>query len=201
MNLQENIQRIKQVMGLNEIEIRDKPMFSGGSKDVYPVIGNSNIIYKVSGYNDLQGEKELFGEYPDLFCHTYGEIKKLKNPDFKKSSSFDNTYDNNGKKYEYTPKDEDSYYLAYEKLDTNKFENFYNTIMDVFNTYATDEIKGLKNTTRYPGNSVDYFHGIIFEIATNPNKDHVVKMFHSMNQVIEREAPKYYNDYLNFVDL
>jgi hypothetical protein len=205
MNLQENIQRIKEVMGLNEVEVRSKPVYSGSYKDVYPVESNPDIVYKVSGYYDLLGEKNLFGENPDLFSKTYGEIKKLNSPNFKWSSSYGTDYMNvNGEKSEYVPNDkeidEKSYYLAFEKLDTKKFEDFYSTMQEVYNTYATDEIKKLWEYNAY-GNKIDYFFSIIFEIATNLNKNEVVDMFHSMNPIIEKETPQYYSDYLNFVDL
>jgi hypothetical protein len=95
---------------------------------------------------------------------------------------------------------EKSFYLAFERLDTKKFEDFYSTMQEVFNTYATDEIKELWEINRY-SDEINYFFSIIFEIATNPNKDKVVDVFHTMNPIIERESPQYYSDYLNFVDL
>jgi hypothetical protein len=203
MNLQENIDRIKQVMGLNEL--RSKPVYGGSYKDVYPVESNPDIVYKVGGYYELLGEKDLFGKHPDLFSNTYGEIKKLNKPNFKRSSSYGADYMNvKGEKSEYVPNDkeisEKSFYLAFERLDTKKFEDFYSTMQEVFNTYATDEIKELWEINKY-SDEINYFFSIIFEIATNPNKDEVVDVFHTMNPIIEREAPQYYNDYLNFVDL
>jgi len=188
MNLQENIDRIKEVMGLiSELDIKKKNPVEGSYKNVYMSPNNPDIIYKFAEYADLMGEKVLFDEFPDLFSIPIGDIKKS-NETVTHRKPNGETYVNN------------YYYLAFEKLDTKKFEDFYSAMQEVFNTYATDEIKKLWETHRY-SNKIDYFFSIIFEIATNLNKNEVVDMFHSMNPIIEKEAPQYYSDYLNFVDL
>lgn len=188
MNLQENIDRIKEVMGLiSELDIKKKNPVEGSYKNVYMSPNNPDIIYKFAEYADLMGEKVLFDEFPDLFSIPIGDIKKS-NETVTHRKPNGETYVNN------------YHYLAFEKLDTKKFEDFYSTMQEVFNTYATDEIKKLWETHRY-SNKIDYFFSIIFEMATNLNKGEVVDVFHTMNPIVQREAPQYYNDYLQFIDL
>jgi hypothetical protein len=80
------------------------------TKSVWPSKNNPDIVYKFTtdeeGLLELKEEKYLSETYPDLFCKTYGEIKKIKNPKYTLENS-------NGEEY--------FYYLAYERLDTRRF--------------------------------------------------------------------------------
>jgi dipeptidase len=195
MNLQENIHRIKEVMGLvSELNIKRKSHDSGSYKNVYFSENNPDIVYKVSDLGALQYEQAIFGKYPDLFCNPIGEPKKM-------SETISRTK-GNGEKFE-----DDVYYLAYEKLDTEKYMSFYRNMEDTFENNVNDEIKKeaeekgwIKKIPNEWGTN-DYFEFCIYNICTDPDKMGAVKLFNTMAPIVKQENPNYYNNYLQFIDL
>jgi hypothetical protein len=193
--LQENIHRIKEVMGLiSELNIKRKGSDSGSYKNVYFSENNPDIVYKVSDLNGLRYEQAIFGKYPDLFCNPIGEPKKM-------SETISRTK-GNGEEYE-----DDVYYLAYEKLDTEKYMGFYRNMEDTFENNVSDEIKKEAEekgwTKKIPNGwgTNDYFEFCIYNICTDPYKRDAVKLFNTMTPIVKQENSNYYNDYLQFIDL
>lgn len=172
-----------------EIAVQTKGVLgSGGYKDVYASKTNPNIVYKVGDKSDLEYEQSLFNEYPNLFCKTYGEVKKLKHPKFVHSSSYGTTLHNyDGSKTNYVPSqndiDEKSYYLWYERLDTKRFEKFHERISQVFLDSDYD------------------FNEVTLEASRSDNKKEGMSVLLSMKDVVKENASDLYNDYVNFINL
>ena len=187
MNLNENIRRIKEVMGIiSEIQIQNKYFGEGSSKNVYYSSSNPDIVFKVSDYGDLKYEMDIFNKYPDLFCKTYGEIKKL-------SETVTRTR-GNGEKYE-----DDVYYLSYEKLDTEKYVYFYRNIEQVFEDHdVIDEIEMVVNNEGWVDSKFEF---CVLYFAMSPNKNGAKKLLDLMKPFVKQDVPELYNDYIWFIEL
>ena len=187
MNLQENIDRIKEVMGLiSELDIKRKTAIEG-YKNVYFSNTNPNIVIKFGDYGTINGEAELFSI-------PIGDVKK----------STETKTDVNIKGETYT---QNLYYCMFEKLDTEKYMSFYRNMEDTFENYASDEIKkkaeewGWIKTMPDGWGTNDYFDFCILNISSDPNKRDAVKLFNTMIPIVKKENSNYYNDYLQFIDL
>ena len=188
MDLQENILRIKEVMGiLSEVKTTYKNPIQGDAenlekygKSVWPSKNNPDIVYKFTtneeGLLELEEEKYLSDTYPDLFCKTYGEIKKIKNP-------------------KYTPEngDEYFYYLAYERLDTMRFYNFWMTIEGIFETSNKIDVYSDEYHAHWDIQGLEAF--------TLGDYDVSKEVFHIMEPEVKERAPELYNDYIMFINL
>ena len=157
----------------------------GGYKDAFASKNNPNIIYKVGYKSDLEYEQAVFNEHPDLFCKTYGEVKKLRHPKVAHSSANGaKLHRNDGSVVDYIPSqdeiDEKSYYLAYERLDTNRFEKFYDRISMVFSESDYD------------------FNDVTVEASIAGDKKEAMKVLLSMKPAVKEKAPDLYNDYVQF---
>jgi hypothetical protein len=76
MNLQENIHRIKQVMGLDEIKTRKKRALGRGREKItYRSTINPNMVLKIGSYNELMSYKEKSEEHPNIYAKIF-EVRK-----------------------------------------------------------------------------------------------------------------------------
>ena len=190
MNLQENIHRIKEVMGiLSEVKTTYKKPIQGDAenltrfgKSVWPSKNNPDIVYKFTTNEkdllELKEEKYLSDTYPDLFCKTYGEIKKIK-------------------KSKYTPEnsngDEYFYYLAYERLDTKRFYNFWMTIEGIFETSNKIDVYDNDYNIDWDVWGLESFTLGDYEVSK--------EVFHIMESEVKERAPELYNEYIMFINL
>ena len=190
MNLNENIHRIKQVMGiLSEVKTTYKNPIQGDAenlgrftKSVWPSKNNPDIVYKFTtdeeGLLELKEEKYLSETYPDLFCKTYGEIKKIKNPKYTLENS-------NGEEY--------FYYLAYERLDTRRFYNFWMTIEEIFETSDKIDVYSDEYNAHWDIQGLEAFTLGDYEVSK--------EVFHIMESEVKERDPELYNDYIMFINL
>lgn len=130
-SLQENVHRIKQIMGILseediiELNITDKKAVGYGVEhNVYKSIKYPNKLIKVGPDFIVNEWYYMFEENPDIFPKVYGMyplknrewIRKIGIKPFQQHNFFDES--------EY-------YYVVIEELDTNKFLNLWNRMNDV----------------------------------------------------------------------
>jgi hypothetical protein len=82
MNLQENIDRIKEVMGLDELNIKKKRALGRGQEKItYRSTINPNMVFKIGSYGDLMSDKEKSEEHPNIYAKIF-EVRKYNGDDW-----------------------------------------------------------------------------------------------------------------------
>jgi hypothetical protein len=122
----------------DEVLNKQKSIFGQGIfHKVYESKSNPNIVFKVGSRSSIEPTYEYFKNYPYLFPKTYG-MKKL-----------------GDKKDEYGG---DLYYLILEKLDTQKFVDFWNDMEEImFLEYGQKFNKIVYNFDTYESTWVELF--------------------------------------------
>lgn len=106
---------ISSIIKASILEIYNKQMLGRGAyQRAYPSITNPDIIYKVGYEGDLLHWVKIFKKYPDLFVRIYGKIKTTVVP----IKNFQ------GAVISKEPRD----YVAVEKVDTERFVNFFHDV-------------------------------------------------------------------------
>ncbi len=82
INIQENIQRIREVMGLGEIKIKKKNALGRGKERiVYRSTTNPNLVLKIGPYKMLLDDKERSEKYPDIYAKVF-EVRRYNGDDY-----------------------------------------------------------------------------------------------------------------------
>jgi hypothetical protein len=145
MNLQENIHRIKQVMGLDEIKTKKKRALGRGQeKIVYRSTINSDLVLKIGPYGMLMDEKERSEKYPDIYVKIF-KVKHYNGDEWYSGVAIMERLDtkkflSNFRKLEDTLEslNIDKFFMWYVNKSKERFEKAYSKSVELLEKHDTE---------------------------------------------------------------